>query len=59
MNENMEQMRKRHKEEMDKLQNNCKHIEISGWVSYYWAPGHAGLPVKICNFCEKIVKRRK
>ena len=59
MKENIDQMRKRHKEEIEKLQSSCKHTDISGWMDYMWAPGHMGFPVKVCNFCGEIVKRKR
>lgn len=57
--ENIEQMRLRHKEEIDKLQSNCKHKKISNWMPYMWAPGHIGNPVKVCKFCGKITATQK
>jgi hypothetical protein len=57
--ENIEQMRERHKKEIDMLQLNCKHKKISNWMDYQWAPGHWGYPVKICLFCGKIMKERQ
>lgn len=57
--ENIDQMRERHKKDIENLQNNCKHTDISGWMDYMWAPGHFGLPVKVCKFCGKIIKRKK
>ena len=59
MRENIDQMRERHEKEIEKLQKKCKHTDISGWMDYMWAPGHFGLPVKMCDFCGKIIKRKK
>ena len=58
MNENFEQMAQRHKREIYELQKNCKHIEISDWMDYMWAPGHFGSPVKVCKFCGVIVESK-
>lgn len=57
--ENIDKMRVRHQKEIDTLQTNCKHNKVSKWMDYMWAPGHFGYPVKICEFCGKIVKTRK
>ena len=55
--ENINEMRKRHNEEIEELQKNCKHEVISDWIEQQFAPGHStGNYVKICNFCGKIVK---
>jgi hypothetical protein len=56
--ENINQMMERHKKEIEELQTNCKHLEISKWMDYMWAPGHFGLPVKICLWCGKIMKSK-
>jgi hypothetical protein len=56
--ENIEKIRERHKKEIDTLQSNCKHKKISKWMEYQWAPGHFGYPVKVCEFCGKIVKTK-
>lgn len=55
MAENAKQMRERHKEELEELQENCSHSEISDWMPYYWAPAHRGPDVKVCKFCGKIM----
>jgi rubrerythrin len=55
MKENISKMTKRHQKEIDDLQANCKHKKISGWMEYQWAIGHFGYPVKVCEFCGKIV----
>lgn len=58
MNENIEQMRKRHEIEISTLQEKCKHRKISNWQDYMWAPGHYGFPVKVCQYCGKIIKQK-
>lgn len=57
--ENFEQMKTRQKKEIDKLQSDCKHIDISDWMPYMWAPGHMGNPVKVCKWCGEIVATQK
>lgn len=38
------------------LQALCIHKNVSGWINYYWAPGHAtGQKVRKCNDCWMIV----
>ena len=55
--EDVRQMRARHQVELEELQENCLHKEISDWIDYYWAPAHCGGKVRICNFCDKIMLR--
>ena len=46
--ENIDQMRERHKKEIEKLQDNCKHKKLSKWMEFQWAPAHGtGEMVKI------------
>jgi hypothetical protein len=54
--ENIEEMRTRHKKEIEDLQNSCKHKDISDWMPYYWAIGHFSHNVRVCNFCGKTVE---
>ena len=57
--ENIDQMRERHKQEIDMLQKNCTHKKISKWIEEYWAIAHSsGSMVKLCDFCGKAVKRK-
>ena len=53
--ENIEQMRKRHDKEIDKLRSNCKHKE-STRMPYMWAPGHFSNDVEVCDFCGEMLK---
>ena len=55
MIENIEQMKKRHRAEISKLENLCKHIEHKR-MPYYWALGHRGADVEVCDCCGKILK---
>ena len=55
MIENIEQMRKRHEQEISELQKSCKHLK-SKRMPFMWAPGHFGADVEVCNFCGKILK---
>jgi hypothetical protein len=56
MIENIQQMRMRHEKEITKLQLECKHVNVSDWMPHYWAPGHRGSDVKVCEFCGKIIE---
>ena len=58
MSESIKQMRERHKKEIEKLQSKCKHKDISDWMPYMWAPGHVGSPVRVCEYCEKVIERK-
>ena len=59
MKENIDQMRQRHKREIEALQQKCRHKKLSGWMEQWWAPGHGtGKVVKVCEFCGKVVKEK-
>ena len=58
MSENMKQMRERHKIEIEELQKNCTHENVSDWMKNYWAIAHQGPSVKRCLFCEKIMEEQ-
>ena len=55
MSEDINQMRIRHKCEIEQLQDSCKHKEISECMRYMWAPGHHSHCVKVCKFCGKEI----
>ena len=57
--ENIEEMSKRHKKEINDLQDSCEHNSISDWMEYHWAPGHYSHDVKVCNTCGKIVEEKR
>ena len=59
MIENIDQMRERHKGEIEALQLTCKHESISDWMEYHWAIGHYSHDVKVCNLCGKTVEERR
>ena len=45
--------------EIKRLQENCKHENLTRWQSLYWAPGHATrFEVRFCKCCGKIIKQR-
>lgn len=57
--ENINEMRKRHENEIKELQNLCPHHKLSGWVTEYWAITHGtGNLIKVCEFCGKVVERK-
>ncbi len=58
MSENYEQMRDRHKKEIEELQANCKHDNVSDWIPYELSPRHIYSAVCICKFCGKIIISR-
>lgn len=45
--------------DLKEMQEKCKHENVSDWMDYMWAPGHFGLPVKVCRHCDKIVERKE
>jgi len=56
--ENIDEMRNRHKKEIEILQNRCNHKGKKEWMPYMWAPGHFGSDVKVCKICGKILERK-
>ena len=59
MKETIKEMRERHEQEITSLQNNCHHLDISGWMPFMWAPGHYSHNVKVCNICGKVMEEDK
>jgi len=55
--ENIKQMRERHKTEMKDLQKTCPHTSLSKWEDWFYAPGHWGGRVRICKDCGKVIGR--
>jgi len=54
-----QELKDKYKKDLKKLQDNCKHEDVSDWIQEYWAPGHmSDFEVKICNICEKTVSKR-
>lgn len=53
----IQEMRARHKQEIDELQVDCEHLLISDWMPYHWAPGHSCGNVKVCRACDKIIEK--
>jgi len=42
---------------ISKIQEACKHKDVTDWVPEYWAVAHStGRQVKICKHCRKIVE---
>jgi len=57
--ENIDQMRKRHKQEIEILQKNCRHEKLSDWIEEYWAIAHStGNIVRVCKFCSKVIEKK-
>ena len=55
---NMKELRERHKKEIIEFQESCPHEKLSDWMPYMWAPGHFSHDVKICTRCEKTMEER-
>jgi hypothetical protein len=53
-----EQLRVKFDNDLKELQDKCTH-ESSDWMPYMWAPGHFGLPVKVCIHCDKILEHKQ
>ncbi len=57
--QNIDQMRERHKREIEALQKNCRHKRLSKWMEEWWAVAHStGNMVKLCIICGKVIKRK-
>jgi len=56
MKENIEQMRERHKVEIEQLQKSCHHNKHHR-SAFTWTPGHYGNDVEVCDDCGKILKK--
>ena len=54
MTEDINQMRKRHEQEITDLRASCKHKILSPCMPYAWAPGHISHCVKVCRLCGQI-----
>lgn len=55
--ETIEEMRTRHRREIEELQAQCSHPKVSQWRDYMWAPGHFSGKVKVCELCGKVLER--
>jgi len=55
---NMKEIRERHKKEIIEFQEACPHTEVSNWMPYMWAPGHFSHDVRICMRCEITMEER-
>ena len=41
--------------DLEELQNNCKHEDVTDWLIEEWAPAHStGYVVKQCRICWKF-----
>jgi len=56
MIEEMDQLRKRHRKEIDDFRAACPHPKVTGWIPFMWAPGHFSHHVKICERCGDTVE---
>jgi len=53
-----ENLKKKHEEEIEQLQNKCKH-DKKKWMLEWWAIGHStGYDVLVCLNCNKNIKHR-
>ena len=44
---------------VEKLQQECRHEDLSDWIGEEWAPLHStGWQIKMCNICNKAIKRK-
>jgi len=57
MEENITQMRERHRKEIEALQTACVHEIVSEWLRASLT--HDEGEVRICLECEKIIEQRR
>jgi len=55
---NAKELRKEFESNLKYMQEICQHPE-SEWMASEWGPGHISGSVKVCNFCEKVLERKK
>lgn len=53
--ENIEQMRERHKQEIQELQDGCHHNKISECSPYLCDSARWSHCVKVCTYCGKLL----
>ena len=54
-NENIEEMRERHLQEIVDLQTNCPHEESTEWSEWYYMMGHMALGLRRwCKRCGTV-----
>ncbi len=53
----IEELFKKHEQEISELRANCPHKKISDWIDRCWAPGHVYDRVKVCNECGEVLER--
>jgi len=57
--ETAKKLKEKYEKELKELQEDCKHEDISDWLTEEWAPAHStGWLVKSCNICWKIIQRK-
>jgi hypothetical protein len=54
----VKELRERHRQEIEDFRDTCRHLVISDWLQYMWAPGHYDGHVKVCDRCGKIMEER-
>ena len=54
----IDELRERHKQELEKFVEDCPHPSIGPWIPYMWAPGHAHSEVRTCERCDCIMEER-
>ena len=54
------QLQEKYESDFKKLQESCKHPDITDWVEEYWAASHpTGNDIKYCKVCWKVIERKR
>ena len=54
------QLQDKYESDLKKLQESCKHPDITDWEEEFYMPAHSsGTYAKFCKICGKILERKK
>jgi len=54
------QLQDKYESDLKKLQESCKHPDITDWEEEWYMPGHSsGNYIKTCRICWKVIERKK
>ena len=56
--ENIDEMKARHKIEIETLQKNCLHKKVSDWLEFYHDIGYIDYEARFCKICGKMLEKK-